>query len=200
VTDAVLTPGLSGLSPVMMLVLAAIGLIVGMLIGSIGIGGVLLVPGLVYLAGVDIHIAIASCMLSYAFSGLMGAWVYTRRGTIRWTTGGWLSLGAMPGAALGAPLLLVPLLVWCGWPVLGAVGLSQLIQIPIALLASVANYYYGAIDLLLGLAVAVVITTGVTIGANVAHVLPVHLLRKLVISALIMVAGWMLIRVALGLL
>lgn len=259
--NEMLSSGLLEVSPDMLLFLSAIGIFVGILIGSIGIGGVLLVPALVYLAGYDIHVAIASCMLSYGFSGLTGAWMYTRKGTIRWTTGGWLSLGAMPGAVLGAllvqqlpadvatlvialfivfavysasrktqthtasatmepislgligllvgfgsaisgtggPLLLVPIMVWCGWPVLAAVGLSQMIQIPIALLATLANFYYGTIDILLGLAVAVVITSGVIIGANIAHVLPVNLLRKLVIVALVLVAGWMLTRAALGL-
>ncbi len=255
-----LSSGLSGFSPAMIILLAAIGILVGVFIGGIGIGGVLLVPALVYLAGYDIHIAIASCMLSYAFSGLVGAWMYTRKGTIRWTTGGWLSIGAMPGAASGAllvqqlsvdavtlvialfiafaayssshktpaitapatskplflvsigllvgigsaisgtggPLLLVPVLVWYGWPVLGAVGLSQLIQIPIALLATASNLYYGTIDVFLGLAIAVVITLGVVVGASVAHALPVHFLRKLVIIALILVAAWMLLRATSG--
>ena len=257
-----LSAGLPGLSLATLLLLTVIGVLVGILIGSIGIGGVLLVPGLVYLAGYDIHTAIASCMLSYAFSGLVGAWMYARKGSIRWTTGGWLSIGAMPGAGLGAlivqqlsvdvvtlvialfivfavysssrntptssmsatthpvflvatgvlvglgsatsgtggPLLLVPLLVWYGWPVLGAVGLSQLIQIPIALLATLINYFSGAVDVYLGLGVAVVITLGVITGASIAHLLPVHLLRKLVVAALVLVAGWMLIRSALGML
>ena len=100
----------------------------------------------------------------------------------------------------GGPLLLVPLLVWYGWPVLGAVGLSQLIQIPIALLATVINYFSGVVDVYLGLGVAVVITLGVITGANIAHLLPVHLLRRLVVVALVLVAVWMLIRSVLGIL
>ncbi len=245
----------------MFLLLTTIGIFVGVLIGGVGVGGVLLVPVLVFLAGYDIHIAIASCMMSYAFSGLVGAWMYARKGSIRWNTGAWLSAGAMPGAVLGAlivqklsadwvtlvialfivfavissrrrqpasstittmnttslatiglvvgcgsaisgtggPLLLVPILVWCGWPVLGAVGLSQLIQIPIALLATLTNYFYGTIDILLGLCIAIVITLGVTIGANIAHILPVILLRKMVMFALILAAGWMLVHAARGL-
>ena len=98
----------------------------------------------------------------------------------------------------GGPLLLVPLLVWFGWSVLVAVGLSQLIQIPIALLATLTNLLYGKIDVLLGLAVALVITLGAVIGACVAHALPVQLLRKLVIVALILIAVWMLLRAVLG--
>ena len=77
-------------------------LLVGVLIGSIGVGGVLLVPALTYISGIEIHIAIAACMLSYAFSGSVGAMIYARHKTIRWETGLWLCLGAMPGAYLGA--------------------------------------------------------------------------------------------------
>jgi uncharacterized membrane protein YfcA len=82
------------------------GLIVGTLIGSIGVGGILMVPVLVYIAGIDIHTAIASCMFSYAFNGLAGAWLYARRGSINWRDGLWLCLGAMPGAVIGALLIL----------------------------------------------------------------------------------------------
>ena len=82
--------------------LVPIILLVGILIGSIGIGGVLLVPALTLLAGIEIHVAIAACMLSYAFSGAVGAWIFAKHGSIRWETGLWLCLGAMPGAYTGA--------------------------------------------------------------------------------------------------
>lgn len=237
------------------LIVTCSGLLVGTLIGSIGVGGVLMVPVLIYLAGIDIHIAIASCMFSYAFNGLVGAWLYQRSGSINWRDGGWLCLGAMPGAILGAwlvlqlpaqwlvliialfigfaaftawrqpatvapplstqpagtllaagaitgtgsalsgsggPLLLMPLLVWLRWPILGAIGLGQLIQIPISLLATITNLRYGHIDLALGLLIAMSVTAGVAIGARLAHKLPALVLRRLVISALLLIAGWML--------
>lgn len=94
------------LSTQLLLIVGASGLVVGTLIGSIGVGGVLMVPVLVYLANIDIHVAIASCMFSYAFNGLAGAWIYARNGTINWRDGLWLCLGAMPGAVLGALLIL----------------------------------------------------------------------------------------------
>ena len=190
--------------------LLLIGLLVGVLIGCIGIGGVLLVPSLVYIGGVDVHVAIASCMFSYLFSGAVGAIAFARRRSIRWSMCGWLFAGAMPGAYLGAlgltlipgtvlellviglmlfvganslrpdrsqasagdglanhqlaaiglvtgagsalsgtggPLLLVPILVWLNVPVLTAVGLSQVIQLPIAALATAGNLVHGRIDL-----------------------------------------------------
>ena len=50
-----------------------IAAIVGILIGAIGIGGVLLVPTLTYLLGLGIHVAIATAMFTYVFSGAVGA-------------------------------------------------------------------------------------------------------------------------------
>ncbi len=75
---------------------------VGVLIGGVGVGGVLLVPALVYLGGVDIHIAIAAAMFGYLFTGIVGAAMYARRGSIRWPLAGWLCIGAMPAAFAGA--------------------------------------------------------------------------------------------------
>lgn len=82
--------------------LAGAVLFVGVLIGATGIGGVLLVPILAYLGNVPVHLAIASCNFSYLFTGLLGAALYARKGSISWGMGLWLSLGAMPGAYLGA--------------------------------------------------------------------------------------------------
>ena len=84
------------------LALVMIGLMVGVLNGAIGIGGVLLVPALTYIGGLEIHVAIASTMISFFFSGSVGTFVYARRGSIRWTDAAWLGVGAVPGAFLGA--------------------------------------------------------------------------------------------------
>ena len=75
---------------------------VGILIGAIGIGGVLLVPTLTYLLGLGIHVAIATAMFTYLFSGVVGALEYARQNSIRWSMALWLCLGGMPGAYLGA--------------------------------------------------------------------------------------------------
>ncbi len=69
---------------------------VGVLIGSIGIGGVLLVPTVTYLGGIEIHTAIAVAMFSYLFTGAVGATIYARRRSIRWAMAIWLCAGAMP--------------------------------------------------------------------------------------------------------
>ncbi len=84
--------------------LAISGLVVGILIGTVGIGGVLLVPILTYGFGIQVHAAIAAAMFSYLFSGMAGAVLYARRGSIRWRMAIWLFAGAMPGAFAGAAL------------------------------------------------------------------------------------------------
>jgi Sulfite exporter TauE/SafE. len=57
---------------------------------------------LTYALGFGIHVAIATAMFSYLFSGAVGAIEYSRRGSIQWNMGLWLCLGGMPGAYLGA--------------------------------------------------------------------------------------------------
>lgn len=80
----------------------AIALVAGALIGCIGIGGVLLVPALVYLADVPIHSAIAAAMFSYLFSGGAATWIFARKGAIDWGSSAWLAVGAVPTAFAGA--------------------------------------------------------------------------------------------------
>ena len=83
-------------------VLLAIGLVVGVLIGAIGVGGVLLVPALTYIGGMAIHVAIASAMVAYFFAGGLGSIEFSRQGSIRWSDAAWLAAGATPGAFVGA--------------------------------------------------------------------------------------------------
>ena len=87
---------------ILLVLLFGLTLAVGLLIGAIGIGGVLVVPMLVYLGGIEIHVAIAVAMFSYLFTGAVGATVYARRGSIRWPMAIWLCVGAMPAAFAGA--------------------------------------------------------------------------------------------------
>jgi uncharacterized membrane protein YfcA len=58
--------------------------ITGMLIGMVGIGGILLAPMLVYLADIDLHIAMATSSWSFLFTGIAGTVAYARKGTISW--------------------------------------------------------------------------------------------------------------------
>jgi len=78
--------------------LGMLGLFAGLLIGAVGIGGVILVPALVYFGGIPIHAAIAAAMMSYLLTGLIGTLVYAGKNSIRWSMAAWLCAGAMPAA------------------------------------------------------------------------------------------------------
>lgn len=81
------------------------GLFAGTLIGAAGIGGVVLVPLLVYGAGYSIHISIAAAVSSFIFSGLIGTFAYAKRREINWIQLAYLTVGAIPGALIGTHTL-----------------------------------------------------------------------------------------------
>jgi len=84
------------------LLLTVIGLATGTLIGAVGVGGVLLVPALVLIGGLDVHDATPVATLSFLFTGVVGTVAYARRRRIHRPTTKWLLLFAMPGAVAGA--------------------------------------------------------------------------------------------------
>ena len=79
-----------------------IGLIVGVLIGSTGIGGVLLAPALDVFNNTRVHDAVPICMLAFVFSGLAGTAIYAKSRIIEWRSLIPLSIGAAPAAFAGA--------------------------------------------------------------------------------------------------
>jgi uncharacterized membrane protein YfcA len=90
------------MSPVVVALLVAATLVVGCLIGSVGIGGVLLTPALVYIGGMDVHEAMGTSMCAFVLTGISGTASYSRRGTLDWSSASRLALGAIPGALVGA--------------------------------------------------------------------------------------------------
>ena len=78
------------------------GLITGTMIGTFGVGGVLLAPFLFYGLGIELHLATAMSSWSFLFTGIVGTFVYWRMGNISWDVVGWLTVGIVPGAVLGA--------------------------------------------------------------------------------------------------
>src|SRR5688500_15246361 len=64
----------------------ALGAVAGLLVGCVGIGGVIVVPALVYLAGYSLPTAIAAAMCAFIVSGLVGTYAYAKAGSIRWRT------------------------------------------------------------------------------------------------------------------
>ena len=237
--------------------LLAVGLLVGVLIGAIGIGGVLLVPALVHVGGMAVHVAVATAMVAYFFAGAVGTIAFSRRGSIRWGDALRLTAGAIPGAFAGAaaaaavpalalelliallvvasalhslrgrtqsggepralakgalfaigavtgigssmsgtggPLVLIPILLWLHVPVLAAVGLSQVIQLPISAFATAGNLVYGTIDFTVAAAVSVLLMIGVWFGARIAHRVSNLAMKRSVSVALLAVGVAMLAR------
>ncbi|MFT5220008.1 MAG: putative membrane protein YfcA [Gammaproteobacteria bacterium] len=235
----------------MSITLIAICFIVGVLIGAVGIGGVLLVPSLYLIAGINVHEAVPACTLSYLATGVIGVIVYARHGSIQWNKVFWLCLGAVPAAFLGSisllsipaigvmfliallmigsgidalfkayrksgeeptprqlsplqfiligfvtgfgsaitgtggPLILIPIAIFLGLPVLTAIGLSQAIQLPIAAFASVGNWLSGNLNFELALVIAAVMVVGSLGGAILVHRLPAEPIRKLIAFLLV---------------
>ena len=231
----------------MFLLLTLIGLLAGILIGTIGIGGVILVPLLSFVLGIDLHIAMSASSLSFLFPGIVATLTYANKRSIVWEKVLWLSVGIIPAALLGAlvntnlntdvlvlivagliafsginvfinrqnesgvipdfrkplliiigalvgfgssltgtggPVLLVPILITLHYPALKSIGISQAIQLPIAVFAVIGFWLYGQIDLGLGLHLGIAQAAGVYIGAQIAHRLPIVQLRRLVAIAL----------------
>jgi uncharacterized protein len=82
--------------------IALLGTISGLMIGCIGIGGVILVPALVFVAGIAIHVAIPAAMFAYILSGVVASIVFARNKSIEWRMAGWLCCGGAPAAFAGA--------------------------------------------------------------------------------------------------
>jgi len=246
-----------------MLLIALLGATSGLMIGCVGIGGVILVPALVFLAGIPIRISIPAAVAAYILSGAAATAVFAREKSIRWDMAAWLCAGATPAAFAGAwalsvvaplvleaclglltllsglnalrradfvdtfvpaasrmrllvigagtgflssltgtggPLVLVPVLISMRFPVLAAVGLSQPIQLPVAIAATAGNLIYGRVDLILAGILAATVSIGSWGGARLAHVMPHAVLRRIVSVVLVLIGiavlgnvGWRLI-------
>ncbi len=239
----------------MFLFLTLIALLAGILIGTIGIGGVILVPLLSFVFKIDLHTAMSASSMSFLFPAIVGTLTYAKKGSILWEAVLWLSVGIIPAALVGArvntnldadvlvlivagliafsginvlfnrqnesgtipefkrvllifigvlvgfgssltgtggPVLLIPILITLQYPALKTIGISQAVQLPIAVFAVIGFWLYGQIDLGLGLHLGIAQAAGVFIGAQIAHRLPVYQLRRLVAIALIGVGALMI--------
>ena len=78
-----------------LIILGLITLIVGTLIGTVGVGGILLIPALGSFAGLPTHMSMGTALFSFIFTGIIGAWLYHRRGSIDWEITIPLCLGAL---------------------------------------------------------------------------------------------------------
>ncbi len=82
---------------------------------------------------------------------------------------------------------------------LTAVGLSQVIQLPISIVATVGNSYNGRLDTTLGGLLAAGVTAGIWAGSKIAFGLPRAALRRVVAILLISIGGLILAKLAAGL-
>lgn len=101
--------------------------VVGAAIGATGIGGVVLAPYLMTVAGMPVVPAIATTIAAFSLVGLSGTFTYARRGLMDWQSAFWLGLGAAPGA-------------WAGSLAVAAIS-SALVAAFVALLMLVAGVY-----------------------------------------------------------
>ena len=80
----------------------------------------------------------------------------------------------------------MPVLLWRGVPLLAAIALGQVVQLPIALAATVGNVLSGPFSAAAALLVAAGLVPGVVLGRWVAKRAPLGLLSRIV--AVLMVA------------
>ena len=103
-------------SPRYWLVLALIGVIGGVLSGAFGIGGgILMVPLLVSLAGLDQRTAAATSLVAIIPTAIVGSVTYLANDQIDLAAGGLVSVGAVVGALIGTRLLRRIPLTWLRW-------------------------------------------------------------------------------------
>ena len=83
-------------------VLPVLAVVVGTLIGMVGVGGVLLPPGLVALGDLTANEATATSTWAFVFTGVVGTVAYAWRGVVPWGMLARLSVGVVPAAFVGA--------------------------------------------------------------------------------------------------
>ena len=87
-------------------------------------------------------------------------------------------LSSLSGA--GGPVLTIPILVFCGFPILAGISASMFHALVMCSVATFANYVYGFIDYHVLAWLIAIQLVGNYIGVRIASRLPVEHLRKLV--------------------
>jgi uncharacterized membrane protein YfcA len=96
--------------------LALIGIIGGILSGTFGIGGgIIMVPLLISLAGMDQRRAAATSLIAIVPTSIAGSLTYLANGQIDLLAGAIVAVGAIVGAVIGSLLLRRIPLVWLRW-------------------------------------------------------------------------------------
>jgi uncharacterized membrane protein YfcA len=82
--------------------IAVAALVVGLFIGTVGVGGILLIPALTYLGGLTVHTAAATALFTFVFTGILGTVLFQRRGSIDWRITKPVCAGAVVFSVFGA--------------------------------------------------------------------------------------------------
>jgi len=256
-------------SPAYLLATLATALVIGALIGSIGIGGILLSPFLIGVVGLDVRDAITISSASFIATGAAALVMFARaerhhpaRAERSRLARGWpLVIATLPGAFVGAlalgyapkrlslavlaallvaagvrvlsqralaerhgvtratslradcavgvfggfvsaltgtggPMVLVPIELWRGVPLLAAVAIGQVAQLPIAATATLGNALAGGVDIVAASAIGVALVPGVFVGRRVASALPLAWLTRALAVLLIVLGAWFALRAA----
>jgi uncharacterized membrane protein YfcA len=93
-------------SPVAFLILFVTGAVVGTFSSVVGGGALITVPVIALFGGVPLASAIATMRLSAAVSQTVTVAAFAKRKDVAWAPAFWISLCCMPGAYLGARLVL----------------------------------------------------------------------------------------------
>jgi uncharacterized membrane protein YfcA len=233
---------------------AMAALVIGLLIGTIGIGGVLLTPWLTQVMAVPVRDAIMISSFAFIATGVAAIVVAVRsrragdEGGVDWglviatvpgalagawalsmipsrlalallaLLTGWVGLrvlfarkvaarasaGMRPARSLplgfatgfasaltgtGGPMVLTPLLLWQGVPMLAAILLGQLVQLPIAIMASAGNLLLAEVDVRTAIAIGLLLLPGALFGRRVARALPLAALSRVVGVTLVAAAA-----------
>ena len=86
----------------MLILLAAVAVLVGVLIGAVGVGGILLIPAIDLLTPLSIQQAMATALCTFVATGVAGTWLFQRRGSIDWAVTTPLCIGAAVFGFAGA--------------------------------------------------------------------------------------------------
>lgn len=93
-------------APINLGVIAAVGVLAGLLAGMFGVGGgILIVPGLVMGAGMTQRLAHGTSLAAVVPISIASLASYTVNDNVDWNVGIWLAIGAVVGAVIGTKLL-----------------------------------------------------------------------------------------------
>jgi uncharacterized membrane protein YfcA len=232
----------------------AAALVIGALIGSIGIGGILLSPFLIGVVGLDVRDAITISSASFVATGLAALVMFARSERPQLAEGWPLVLATLPGAFVGAivlgyaprrvslavlavllaatgvrvlaqraiaahvasplrspradcavgafggfvsaltgtggPMVLVPIQLWRGVPLLAAVAIGQVAQLPIAAMATLGNAMSGGVDGIAATGIGLALVPGVFAGRRLAAAMPLEWLTRALAVLLIALGAW----------